>query len=207
MDGNRLGLAPYRHYEGEDHERYPGAALHHQQHYYPSHPEAFIRRAHSLSSRERTQIFYDNPASAFLTADSCTHHGYTTLRPERAQMFYDNPEGGFLSAGAPAVSHPPMHTHSLPLLGAALLRPHPLAPAQPLQDLRFGPSPLFGWGSVMPHGHSYGQPKYLRYQKPDHRRFCYSVGKAEVPYASLPGGPLWGYPAHMAEQLVRNRFQ
>lgn len=47
----------------------------------------------------------------------------------------------------------------------------------------------------MPRGHSYGQPKYLRYQKPDHRRFCHSVGKAEEPYASLPGGPLWGYLA------------
>lgn len=201
MDGNRLTLTSYRHYDGEDYARYPAPAFCHHQRYYSSHPEAFTRRAHSLPSRERTQVFHDNPERGFPTANNCTHPGYTNLHPERAQVFYDNPEGGLLFAGA--VSHPTMHAHSLPLLGPARLRPHPLAPAKPLQDLGFGPSPLFGWGSVMPQGHSYGQPKYLRYQKPDHRRFCYSVGKAEVPYASLPGGPLWGYAAHMAEQLVR----
>ncbi|KIR37429.1 hypothetical protein I352_00745 [Cryptococcus deuterogattii MMRL2647] len=133
-----------------------------------------LPRAHSFPSRERTPGFYDKLESSFLTADNCAHQGYTKLHPERAQLFYDNPKGDFLCAGD--ASHAPM----------------------------FGPSPLFGWGSVMPRGHSYGQPKYLRYQKPDHRRFCYSVGKAEVPYASLPGGPLWGYPAHMAEQLTSN---
>lgn len=189
----------HHHYDEGNYEKYPTAAYYRHHSYHSSHP--LIRRAYSFPSRGRTPGFYDKLESTFLTADNCAHQGYTKLHPERAQLFYDNPKGDFLCAGD--ASHAPMYAHSLPLLGPTLLRPHFLASAQPLQDLGFGPSPLFGWGSVMPRGHSYGQPKYLRYQKPDHRRFCYSVGKAEVPYASLPGGPLWGYPAHMAEQLVR----
>ncbi|WWD06149.1 hypothetical protein V865_004234 [Kwoniella europaea PYCC6329] len=81
-------------------------------------------------------------------------------------------------------------------------RPYPHAPALPLHDLGSGPQPLFGWPSVIPRPHSYGQPKYWRYQKPDYRRFCYSVGKAEVSFAALPGGPLYGYPTHMRENPV-----
>ncbi|KAE8543031.1 hypothetical protein D1P53_000518 [Cryptococcus gattii VGV] len=143
--------------------------------HHSSHP--LIRRAYSFPSRERTRGFCDKLESGFLTADNCAHQGYTKLHPERAQLFYDNPKGDFLSAGD--ASRAPMYAHSLSLLGPTFLRPHFLAPAQPLQDLGFGPSPLFGWA-----------------------RLCYSVGKAEVPYASLPGGPLWGYPTHMAEQLL-----
>lgn len=80
--------------------------------------------------------------------------------------------------------------------------PHPYTPARPLLNLGCGPSPLFGWESVTPLPHVYGQPGYTRRFKPDYRRFCFSVGKADVPHAALPGGPLWGYPTTMAPQLV-----
>ena len=79
---------------------------------------------------------------------------------------------------------------------------HPWTPARPLHDFGYGPAPLFGWDSAIPLAHGYGQPKYARHVKPDYRRFCFSVGKADVPYAALPGGPLWGYPTTMSPQLV-----
>ena len=81
-------------------------------------------------------------------------------------------------------------------------RPHYSTPAPVLHNFGWGPTPLFGWESVMPLNHSYGQPGYIRRVKPDYRRFCFSVGKADVPYAALPGGPLQGYPTTMAPQLV-----
>ena len=99
------------------------------------------------------------------------------------------------------LAHPPYpnycHQHAPPYS-----RPHPLAPAAVLQDFGFGPTPLFGWDSVMPLAHGYGQPKYFRRVKPDYRRFCYPVGKADVPYAALPGGPLQGFNSTLSPQLV-----
>jgi hypothetical protein len=85
-------------------------------------------------------------------------------------------------------------------------RPHPHTPAMPLHDFGYGPSPLFGWPSVMPLHHQYGQPRYYRHIKPDYRRFCYSVGNADVPYGAHRGGPLEGYPTVMAPQLLGNRW-
>ncbi|ODN97006.1 hypothetical protein I350_07984 [Cryptococcus amylolentus CBS 6273] len=170
------------------------------------HCDSYNRPAYHTNP---TPVFYDNPEGGFLKRDSHRPPHYPSVRdPHSTQVYYDNPEGGFITADStlPPPNNAHMYTtHYIPLLGHAHPRPHPYTPSQPLQDLGFGPTPLFGWGSVTPltGGHTYGQPKYLRYQKPDHRRFCYSVGKADVPYASLPGGPLWGYPAHMAEQLVR----
>lgn len=82
------------------------------------------------------------------------------------------------------------------------LRPHSHSPAAPLHDIGFGPTPLFGWDSVQSLPHSYGLPQYPKYVKPDYRRFCYSVGKADVPYAALPGGPLYGYPTTLSPQLL-----
>ena len=79
---------------------------------------------------------------------------------------------------------------------------HPLAPAPVLHNLGRGPEPLFGWESVMPLNHGYGQPKYIKRVKPDYRRFCFSVGKADVPFAAMPGGPLWGMDVTMAPQTV-----
>ncbi|KAL7423748.1 hypothetical protein Q5752_001331 [Cryptotrichosporon argae] len=74
-------------------------------------------------------------------------------------------------------------------------RPHPHTLASPYQD----PSlPL----ALVSLPHTYGAPRYARRVKPDHRRFCFSVGKADVPYASLPGGPLEGMPAWMSSMVV-----
>lgn len=81
-------------------------------------------------------------------------------------------------------------------------RLQPFAPAPVLHDLGRGPEPLFGWESVMPLNHGYGQPKYMKRVKPDYRRFCFSVGKADVPFAAMPGGPLWGMDVTMAPQMV-----
>jgi hypothetical protein len=81
-------------------------------------------------------------------------------------------------------------------------RLHPFAPAPVLHNLGRGPEPLFGWESVMPLNHAYGQPKYIKRVKPDYRRFCFSVGKADVPFAAMPGGPLWGMDVTMAPQMV-----
>ena len=81
-------------------------------------------------------------------------------------------------------------------------RLHPNAPAPVLHHLGRGPEPLFGWDSVMPLNHRYGQPRYIRRQKPDYRRFCFSVGKADVPFAVMPGGPLWGMDVTMAPQMA-----
>ena len=75
-------------------------------------------------------------------------------------------------------------------------------PAAVLHNFGHGPAPLFGWESVTPLTHGYGSPAYARRFKPDYRRYCYSVGKADVPFAALPGGPLWGYPTTMSPQLV-----
>ena len=87
-----------------------------------------------------------------------------------------------------------------PPTNASLARAY--TPSSFLHDYGYGPSPLFGWESVIPLQHQYGQPGYSRRVKPDYRRFCFSVGKADVPYAALPGGPLWGYPTTMSPQLV-----
>lgn len=84
-------------------------------------------------------------------------------------------------------------------------RPHPWAIATPLNNLGHGPTPLFGWPSVTPMPHCYGGPKFPKYVKPDYRRFCYSVGKAEVPFAALPGGPLEGWNSTFSPQLVGRR--
>ena len=94
----------------------------------------------------------------------------------------------------------PHFTSVLPHDGISLH--HPYIPSRPLHDFGRGPTPLFGWDSVIPLAHGYGQPKYVKHVKPDYRRFCFSVGKADVPYAALPGGPLWGYPTTMSPQLV-----
>ena len=72
------------------------------------------------------------------------------------------------------------------------LRAHSRTPALALHDFGFGPTPLFGWASVTPHAHEYGQPKYPRFTKYDYRRFCVPVGKAEVPF-----GRAWGVPWRM----------
>lgn len=89
----------------------------------------------------------------------------------------------------------PMHMPHEPRL-------NPFAPAPVLHHLGRGPEPLFGWESVMPLNHTYGQPRYMRRTKPDYRRFCFSVGKADVPFAAMPGGPLWGMDVTMAPQMV-----
>jgi hypothetical protein len=78
-------------------------------------------------------------------------------------------------------------------------------PAPVLHNFGYGPTPLFSWESVLPRPHCYGEPPYAWRVKPDYRRFCYSVGKADVPIAALPGGPLWGYPATMSPQLLDGR--
>jgi len=92
----------------------------------------------------------------------------------------------------------------MPMMPMAMHEPrlHPFAPAPVLRNLGRGPEPLFGWESVMPLNHAYGQPKYIKRVKPDYRRFCFSVGKADVPFAAMPGGPLWGMDVTMAPQMV-----
>ena len=113
-----------------------------------------------------------------------------------------------LSQQLPMLSH---HNHaqmpipmSIPMMSMATHEPrlHPFAPAPVLHHLGRGPEPLFGWESVMPLNHAYGQPKYIKRVKPDYRRFCFSVGKADVPFAAMPGGPLWGMDVTMAPQMV-----
>jgi hypothetical protein len=103
-----------------------------------------------------------------------------------------------MSAAAPGPTAPPVQVyHTLPhpplaypthlyphfptSLAFGISRPHALAPASVLQNFGAGPAPLFGWESVIPLDHKYGSPKYFRRVKPDYRRFCVSVGKAEVP--------------------------
>jgi hypothetical protein len=159
--------------------------------------------------------------------DWCAHCGQTIHHPreETPVNAQDMPQEYRRQPNIPPPGQPPPHPYfqghmphhaqypfspSMPFLppqfalppGPGIPRPHPLSQAQPLHDLGFGPTPLFGWASVTPRAHSYGQPKFWRHTKPDYRRYCFSVGKADVPYASLPGGPLEGYPAHMAPQLV-----
>ena len=69
---------------------------------------------------------------------------------------------------------------------------------------------------MTPQAHGYGQPKYARLVKPDYRRFCYSVGKADVPmfpvpmtahagsgYPHYPGGTIRGWDAEMSPGLVK----
>lgn len=92
----------------------------------------------------------------------------------------------------------------MPMMPMAMHEPrlHPFAPAPVLHNLGRGPEPLFGWESVMPLNHAYGQPNYIKRVKPDYRRFCFSVGKADVPFAAMPGGPLWGMDVTMAPQMV-----
>jgi hypothetical protein len=81
--------------------------------------------------------------------------------------------------------HPPLAypTHIYPHFPTpfGVSRPHPLAPAPVLHNFGAGPAPLFGWESVIPLDHTYGSPRYFRRVRPDYRRFCVSVGKAEVP--------------------------
>jgi hypothetical protein len=101
------------------------------------------------------------------------------------------PPAHFVSAGFPHLPTP-----------VGVTRPHPSAPAPVLHNFGGGPTPLFGWESVIPLPHTYGGPRYARRVKPDYRRFCFSVGKAEVPYAALPGGPLQGWNSTMSPQLV-----
>jgi hypothetical protein len=93
----------------------------------------------------------------------------------------------------------------MPMMNLHEPRLHPFAPAPVLHDLGRGPEPLFGWDSVMPLNHAYGQPKYIKRVKPDYRRFCFSVGKADVPFAAMPGGPLWGMDVTMAPQMIGSR--
>lgn len=71
-------------------------------------------------------------------------------------------------------------------------RPHPHSIASPLTHT---PLSTMGIAAVTPQMHGYGQPKYMKYVKPDYRRFCYSVGNADVPivpmlqqYPYYPGG-------------------
>ena len=92
----------------------------------------------------------------------------------------------------------------MPMMPMAMHEPrlHPSTPAPVLHNLGRGPEPLFGWESVMPLNHAYGQPKYIKRVKPDYRRFCFSVGKADVPFAAMPGGPLWGMDVTMAPQML-----
>lgn len=92
----------------------------------------------------------------------------------------------------------------MPMMPMAMHEPrlHPSTPAPVLHNLGRGPEPLFGWESAMPLNHAYGQPKYIKRIKPDYRRFCFSVGKADVPFAAMPGGPLWGMDVTMAPQMV-----
>jgi hypothetical protein len=147
------------------------------------------RQSPSQHAPVLTQISGQAPHT--YTAPQTFHHAQAPY----AQP-YPNGQASFLQYPIPPLQGP----------GIMPYRPHPLSQAQPLHDLGFGPTPLFGWASVTPRAHSYGQPKYWKYTRPDYRRFCFSVGKAEVPYASLPGGPLEGFPAHMAPQLVGGRW-
>ena len=95
-------------------------------------------------------------------------------------------------------------------------RPHPHSIAGPLTHT---PAPIFGWPSVTPRVHGYGQPKYARFVKPDYRRFCYSVGKADVPYFPFdqyggsgmyggtgmgPTGPISGWGGEVNPNLHRS---
>ena len=102
----------------------------------------------------------------------------------------------------PAMAMPMPMPIPMPMMTPHEPRLHPFAPAPVLHNLGRGPEPLFGWESVMPLNHAYGQPKYIKRVKPDYRRFCFSVGKADVPFAAMPGGPLWGMDVTMAPQMV-----
>lgn len=107
---------------------------------------------------------------------------------------------------SPAMAMPMPRSMPMPIPMAMMTphetRLHPFAPAPVLHNLGRGAEPLFGWESVMPLNHAYGQPRYLKRVKPDYRRFCFSVGKADVPFAAMPGGPLWGMDVTMAPQMV-----
>ena len=136
------------------------------------------------------QDAFAHTRSPYLSYDSRLHHG------------------GYLPYHTYGHHHVPYHEDLPSYLPS--MRPHPFHPSRPsfnmpsmpLQNLGCGPQPLFGWDSVAPLQHTYGQPSHVRHVKPDYRRFCYSVGKAEVPYASLPGGPLQGFPTPMSSMLV-----
>ena len=124
-------------------------------------------------------------------------HGPSYIPHAQASHPISMPLGMGLGMGMPAPVPMGMPVH-LPHES----RLHPYAPAPVLHHLGRGPEPLFGWDSVMPLNHTYGQPRYMRRTKPDYRRFCFSVGKADVPYAAMPGGPLWGMDVTMAPQMV-----
>jgi hypothetical protein len=67
---------------------------------------------------------------------------------------------------------------------------------------------MLGSAAVTPQAHGYGQPKYMKVVKPDYRRFCYSVGKADVPIVSMfqqyySGGLGRGWDQEISPGFVR----
>lgn len=124
-----------------------------------------------------------------------TFHGPSYVPPAVASQPISMPMGMGMGMGTGVSMPMPVHMPHEPRL-------NPSAPAPVLHHLGRGPEPLFGWDSVMPLNHTYGQPRYIRRIKPDYRRFCFSVGKADVPFTAMPGGPLWGMDVTMAPQMV-----
>ena len=119
--------------------------------------------------------------------------------PDRKQLYTRNQNTPLLQ---PYPSHVAFQAYPPPVWAYSRPRHHFATPAPVLHNLGYDPTPLFGWGSVTPLTHTYGQPGYGRVQKPDYRRCCFSVGKADVPYAAMPGGPLYGFPTTLSSQLV-----
>ena len=122
------------------------------------------------------------------------HSSYPPMPQPHPMPLHHNP--------AMAMPMPISMPMPIPMMTSHEPRLHPFAPAQVLHNLGRGPESLFGWASVMPLTHAYGQPKYIKRVKPDYRRFCFSVSKADVPFAAMPGGPLWGMDVTMAPQMV-----
>ena len=141
-------------------------ATYHGSDFAPHHPQHCSHRSHS------SHIFPVQPVPT----------SWAPLQP--TQVF---PAAHMLPAAYPGVQaavqeyYPPAQAYGLP---------YSHTPAAPLHDFGLGPEPLFGWESVIPLVHTYGQPKHWRFTKPDYRRFCYSVGKADVPIARKWAGPL-----------------
>lgn len=157
----------------------------------------------SITSRNTTTEIERLPKSILRSPDRVplnqpTHMPTTRSHPNPVRL-----------AQQQVMSYPQSHAQmplplSMPMMPMAMHEPrlHPFAPAPVFHDLGRGPEPLFGWESIMPLNHAYGQPKYIKRIKPDYRRFCFSVGKADVPFAAMPGGPLWGMDVTMAPQMV-----
>jgi hypothetical protein len=157
----------------------------------------------SSSTRSTTGAKLSPPKSILRSSDHGPHSQLTPLPMPHSQPPPSHP---LHQQPMPFQQNMPIHMPGPMSMGMPMAihepRLHPFAPAPVLHNLGRGPEPLFGWESVMPLNHAYGQAKYIKRVKPDYRRFCFSVGKADVPFAAMPGGPLWGMDVTMAPQMV-----